>query len=220
MRISRAATLASALAVAFAGAAHAQQDLAVLAIEAPRSACLAGGMEDVTIRVFNYGVSLPAGSAFNVSYTINAGAPVTDLVVLGSTLIANSTFGYTFTTQAYLSVPGMYTIDATVSMAGDVNPTNDAYNGYIVHNAAPSVGGTLTGPGSPSSSGILTLSGSVGTIAQWEESDDGGLRWFALANESTSQDYADLRAPTQFRVRVLGAPCGADVLSNVLTVSP
>jgi hypothetical protein len=208
------------IATSFASEVRAQQDVAVLAITAPVSSCVPLGNENVTIHIFNYGPTLTAGTPFNVAYTVNGGAPVVELLTLASNLGSNSALDYTFTTQANLMVPGTYTFNATASLTGDVSPSNNAYVGYVVNNSIPSVGGTLAGPGAPSSSGTLTLSGSVGTIAQWEESDDGGLRWFALANESASQDYAGLRAPTQFRVRVLGAPCGPDVLSNVVTVSP
>jgi hypothetical protein len=196
------------------------QDLAVVEIEAPRDGCALGATENVSLSLFNYGPNLPAGSSFNVSYSINAGAPATEFVVLGSTLLANSRFDYTFTTPADLSVPGTYTIDATVNLRGDFNPSNDAYTGYHVVNTSPRVAGTLVGPAPPSTSGTLTLGGSTGPIAQWEESVDGGLRWFALANTSTTQDFADLRTPTKFRVRMQGAPCGPDVLSNVVVVSP
>lgn len=213
------ALAAVVLAAAFASNARAQ-DLAVVAITQPVGGCVSLGSENVTVRVFNYGTPLPAGTGFNAAYTINAGAPVVELIVLGNTLLTNSTLDYTFTTQANLTAPGAYSLDATVNLAGDVNPANNAYVGYLVTRAGQSVAGTLAGPGAPSTSGTLTLSGSNGTIVQWEESDDGGLRWFALANDGTSQDYADLRAPAQFRVRVLGAPCGPDVLSNVVTVSP
>lgn len=214
-----AALAAFIVALASAPVARAQ-DLAVIAVTQPVGGCAPSGSTSVTLRLFNYAQNLPAGTSFNLSYTINAGAPITELVVLGSPLLTNSTFTYTFTTQADLTVPGTYTLDASVSIAGDVNPTNNAYVGYVVTYVAPSVAGTLSGPGAPSASGTLTLVGSSGAIAQWEESDDGGQRWYALANEGTSQDYAGLRASTQFRVRVAGAPCGPDVLSNVVTVSP
>lgn len=197
----------------------AAQDLSVVAITAPQGGCALGSSENVTIRLFNYDASLPAGTAFNVAYTINAGAPVTEMVVLGSSLLRNSAFTYTFTTPADLSIPGMYTFGASVNLPGDINPANNGYGGWIATNTAPSVGGMLVGPGAPSASGTLTLSGETGDVVQWEESDDGGQRWFALANTTTSQDYAGLRAPAQFRVRVRNSPC-ADAVSNVATASP
>ena len=116
--------------------------------------------------IFNYGAASPAGTLFNVAYIINAGAPVTELPALASNLQSNSALDYTVTTQANLTVAGNYTFSAAASLPGDVSPSNDAYVGYVVNNSIPSVGGTLAGPGAPSSSGTLTLTGSVGTIAQ------------------------------------------------------
>jgi hypothetical protein len=209
-----------ALVFVLSGAAHANaQDLSVVAFAAPQAGCALGNSEIVTIRLFNYGSNLPAGSAFNVTYTINAGAPTTESVMLAATLLENSTFTYTFATPANLSTPGTYTLGATVWLPGDINPLNDAYPGWIVGNMAPSVGGAISAPGTPGSSGTLTLNSVVGDVLQWEESDDGGLRWYALANTTTTQAYADLRAPAQFRARVRNAPC-AEALSNIVTVSP
>lgn len=121
------------------------QDLSVIAITAPVSGCALTSTENVTIRIFNYGPTLTAGSTFNVSYTINAGAPVTELVTLSSNLLTNSTLNYTFTTQANLSVAGTYTFTGTTALAGDVNPSNDTFSGYSVVNTAASVGGTVSG---------------------------------------------------------------------------
>lgn len=201
------------------GIAAAQVDLSTTAIVQPASGCALSNAEMVSINLFNYGSALPSGTSFNVEYVINAGAPVVELATLSAPLLGNSTFAYTFTTPADLSAPGTYTFDASVSLPGDVNPTNDAYSGYFVNNDAPTVGGTLSGPSSPGTSGTLTLSGATGDVVQWEESEDGGLRWNALANTTESQEFAGLRTPTGFRVRVRSGGC-ADAVSNTVTVTP
>ncbi|MCK6648789.1 MAG: hypothetical protein L6Q66_03950, partial [Bacteroidia bacterium] len=72
------------------------QDVSVTAITQPVSGCALTATENVTIRMFNFGPTLTAGTSFNVSYTINAGAPVTELLTLGSNVLTNSTFTYTF----------------------------------------------------------------------------------------------------------------------------
>jgi hypothetical protein len=219
LRHASRSVLAFALLALLATSASAQNDLSVISIPQPKSACALGGNEQVTVRIFNYGTTLPAGTSFNASYVINAGAPVTELITLPSVLSSNSAIFYAFVTQANLSTPGTYTFNAAVSLAGDVSPSNDAYNGYAVINDAPSVGGTLSGPAVPASSGTLSLNGQVGDIEQWEESSDGGLRWIALANIAATQDFANLRAPTQFRVRTRNGQC-PDALSNTVVVTP
>jgi hypothetical protein len=167
----------------------------------------------VTIRVFNYGNTLPAATTFLVAYTVNAGSPTTEMVTLAAPLQSNSTLTYTFTTPVNLSVPGNYTINASLALAGDVTPSNDAFNNTVVTNSAVSVGGTLGAP-PPGPSGTLTLSGQTGSIVQWEESPD-NQRWFKLANTTTTQDYAGITAQTRYRVRVAsgtlsgsGVECG------------
>jgi len=198
--------------------AAAQNDVSVTAIVVPQSGCALAATENVSLRIFNYGSTLPAATSFNVSYTINVGAPVVELITLVSPLTSNSAMTYTFTTQANLSTPGGYVFDASVSLPGDVSPANDSFTGYVVMNSAPSDGGTVAGPLS-GSSGTLTLSGHTGNVLQWEESDDGGLRWFVVSNETTTLDFANLRAPTQFRARVRNDMC-PDALSNIALVTP
>jgi hypothetical protein len=198
--------------------AAAQNDLSVTAIVGPQSGCALAPTENVSLRIFNYGSTLSAATSFNASYTINAGAPVVELITLASPLTSNSALTYTFTTQANLSTPGFYIFDAAVSLAGDVSPANNSFSGYVVTNSAPSTGGTIAGPLS-GSSGTLTLSGNTGNVLQWEESDDGGLRWFVVSNETTTLDFANLRAPTQFRARVRNDTC-PNALSSTAQVTP
>jgi gliding motility-associated-like protein len=205
--MKRIITLFAVLCLSISGFA---QDLAVTAITAPVSGCAMTSTENVTIRIFNFGANLPAGTNFNVSYTINAGPPVVEMVVLGAPLLNSSTLNYTFTTQANLSVPGVYIFDATVSIAGDINPTNDAFTGYSVTNTAPSVGGTVSGGTNvciSGNSGVLTLSGHTGSVIGWEYSTDGGFTWISISNTTTTQTYNNLTVPTQYRAQVQNGGC-------------
>lgn len=216
--------LITLFAVLFLSVSAFAQDLSVIAITAPVNGCALTATENVTIRIFNFGPNLPAGSTFNVSYMINAGAPVTEMVVLGAPLLTNSTFNYTFTTQANISTPGTYTFDATVAIAGDINPSNDAFTGYMVTNTAASVGGTVSGGTNvcvSGNSGVLTLSGHTGNVLQWERSNDGGVSWFSISNTTTSQSYLNLTLPTQYRAQVQNGSC-ATANSSIasMTIDP
>ncbi|MEO8673665.1 MAG: hypothetical protein ABI411_20315 [Tahibacter sp.] len=217
-RARASAALAAGLTLAATTPVIAQRDIAVLRIGSPQSGCAMTPTETVTIYVFNYGNSLPAGTSFNTSYTINAGAPTSELITLGNTLLSNSALAYSFVTQANLSVPGSYTFAARVSLAGDINPGNDASTGYVVINSSPSVGGTATAPPT-GSSGTVSLGGYVGSITQWEQSEDGGQRWFVLDNQTTAQAFANLRNVTRFRARVRNGSC-AEALSSVALATP
>lgn len=200
------------------------QDISVTAITAPVSGCALTATENVTIRMFNFGPTLTAGTSFNVTYVINAGAPVTELMTLGSNVLTNSTFFYTFTTQANLSVPGSYTFDATCALPGDVNPSNDAFNGYIVVNTAASVGGTVSGGTNVctgSNSGNLTLSGHTGSVLNWEYSTDGGGTWISISNTTTTQSYLNLTVPTRYRAKVQNGSCAIATSSQaIMTIDP
>ncbi len=209
-----------AFATIFSSAAFAQ-DLSVINMTAPVSSCAMTATENVTIKIFNFGPNLPAATSFNVSYTINAGAPVTELVTLGAPLLMNSTLTYTFLTQANLSVPGVYTFTGTVNIAGDINASNNTFSGYVVTNTAPSVGGTIAGPASvclSGNSGNLTLSGHTGSVVQWEYSTDGGFTWINITNSTTTQSYNNLTVPTKYRALVQNGTCTA-VYSSIITIT-
>ena len=148
-----------------AGKMHAQ-DVAVIATSAPVSGCNLSATENVVIRIFNYGPTDLSGMAIPVSYTINGGAAVNEVANFVS-FLPNSTATYIFATVADLSVAGTYTIDASTGLAGDVNPTNDAFTGYTATNTAPSVGGTVSGGTNvcvSGNSGNLTLTGHTGNV--------------------------------------------------------
>ncbi|MBL8298361.1 MAG: hypothetical protein JNN30_08445 [Rhodanobacteraceae bacterium] len=206
------------LAMLCVGSATAQ-DLATVAITMPQSGCALTANESVTVWLFNYGPTLPAGSTFNVAYSIGASVPVTENVVLGGSLLRNSRLAYTFTTPADLSTPGNYTLDATVNLAGDINPTNNTHSAYAVTNWANSVGGTVSGPAGPTLNGSLTLSGHTGAVLEWQHSDDGNHRWRRLVNATTSQTFAALREHTAFRALVRNGPCAPVLSTSQLVLS-
>jgi hypothetical protein len=213
------ARIAGALLAVAALPAIAQNDLAVTNILAPQSGCALTATENVSMRVFNYGSTLPAGTSFNAVYTINAGASVVELITLASPMTSNSALTYTFTTQANLSTPGSYTFDARVALAGDISLANDTFDGFVVTNSAPSVGGSVSGTSGPTLSGSLSLSGHTGSVIEWQQSDDGGLRWRRLSNTTTTQDFDLLREHTQFRALVSNVPCAPALSSPQLVLS-
>ncbi|MBU0764560.1 MAG: choice-of-anchor J domain-containing protein, partial [Bacteroidetes bacterium] len=89
--------------------------------------CSFTSAENVTVAIRNFGGN-PI-SNFNVSYTINGGAPVTESV---TTIIpADDTLFYTFTATADLSAPGTYDFASYTELTGDGNLDNDtAYISY------------------------------------------------------------------------------------------
>jgi len=213
------ARFAAVLLAVAAMPAIAQSDVAVTGILAPQGGCALSATENVSLRIFNYGSTLPAGTSFNAAYTISAGTPVVELITLASPLMSNSVLIYSFTTQANLSTPGSYTFDATVSLTGDISPSNDAFAGHVVTNSAPSVGGSVSGTSGPVLAGSVSLSGHTGAVIEWQQSDDGGLRWRQLSNTTTTQGFDQLREHTQFRALVRNGSCAPALSSAQLVLS-
>lgn len=192
-------------------------DLSLDAILSPVSGCALGSAM-VSVRLFNYGPTLPAGSLFNVSYAVNLGTPVTEGVVLGSPWLQNSAFSYSFTTPANLSLPGDYVFDANVNLPGDAGPSNNAVSGHAVRNDPATVGGTASGPSDAVMAGSVSLGGQIGSVREWQQSVD-GLRWRRLANVTAVQTFAVLREHTWFRAQVQSGRCAPALSSAVLVRS-
>jgi hypothetical protein len=83
----------------------------------------------IEVELKNLG-TIPTGSAFTVSYSINGATPVTEA---SSAVIPpnNGAFDYTFSTTADLSAPGSYTVQVWVSYPGDPATGNDTVTAVI-----------------------------------------------------------------------------------------
>ena len=103
------------------GSGCAANDAQLESIETIYPACELG-VVDIIVNVKNAGTA--DFSAFDVSYTVNGGTPVTESVT--ETVAAGATYQHTFTTQADLSEVGDYTIVATVTLTGDEIEANNS----------------------------------------------------------------------------------------------
>ena len=87
---------------------------------------------------------------------------------------------------------------------------------FIFHSVfvkAQSVGGTISGAASycsSSNSGFLSLTGYVGTIVDWEVSNDGGITWTNTGNITSTQSYFNLIQTTCYRAIVQNLPFAPD----------
>lgn len=207
---------------------QAQNDLALAApngaILAPVSGCNLTNSESVTVRIFNFGpgtVTVPFQISYNITGPVSSSATET---VNSPNIPPNTSFIYTFTAPADLSVPGTYSLTATATLAGDPNSSNDTYSSYTIDHYPPSVGGTVNSSMNVcygSNSGNLTLTGHTGNVLNWEYSTDGGVTWFNIGNPTTVQPYNNLTVTTQYRALVQNASC-PPVYSSIatLTVDP
>src|SRR5688572_20205564 len=87
VRIARALIgmlVCTGLSALYAPAAQAQQDLAMMALVQPVSACALTGAEQVTIRLFNHGSTLTTGTTIQFMYAIAGNSSVNDSIILDS----------------------------------------------------------------------------------------------------------------------------------------
>ncbi len=96
-------------------------DASILEIDTPNSGCSLSAAEIIRVQVSNSGsntiTNLP------VSYTINGGTPITEIIA--GTIPPLTTIIYTFSATANLSASGNYLINAFTSLVGDATPSND-----------------------------------------------------------------------------------------------
>ncbi len=146
------------LAFAFYGQAPAN-DLSMLSIESPVNAAGLGTAEAITVRLTNEGTDTQSG--FNVSFTIDGGAPVSESVGAFS-LSPNQASLYTFNATANLSTPGPHEIRASVNLATDTRHDNDsAYK--LIYNLGTIIPMPSTGTSAITSCGAtFTDSGGTG----------------------------------------------------------
>jgi len=95
-------------------------DLAMLELVSPESGC-GLGEEIVTVEIEN--LSGTAVTDVDVSFTVDGGTPVTETIL--DVIDAFSTYTYTFTATADLSAAGDHIIETSVSIPGDIDPSND-----------------------------------------------------------------------------------------------
>ncbi|MCF8372089.1 MAG: right-handed parallel beta-helix repeat-containing protein [Bacteroidales bacterium] len=101
---------------------YAIYDGAVLDITSPVSA---SNMNNAAVTIDIYNNGLLDLSSFNVQYTLNGGAPVTQLVT--ATIVPGQVYSFTFTDSVNVSVFGTYSICASTEVSGDGYPANNEY---------------------------------------------------------------------------------------------
>ncbi len=105
------------------------KNLGITAIINPVNSCALTATENIIIRLKNWGAA-PLDSA-DVYYRINNGTLVHELMV--HTIAPDSSYNYTFATQANLIVPGTYNFLAYIHANGDTIRLNDTINNYSIY---------------------------------------------------------------------------------------
>lgn len=104
-------------------------DASINKIINPANSCtLLSAAEVVTVNVKNSGGTDITGG-FDVTYTADAGTPVTEHVT--STILVGDSLAYAFTATADFSTPGTHLISAHVTLSGDTNVANDIISASV-----------------------------------------------------------------------------------------
>ncbi|MEM7655519.1 MAG: hypothetical protein AAF399_05265, partial [Bacteroidota bacterium] len=98
------------------------QDVALLSIDAPSGPGCYDANTPVTLTLRNIGAT--AATGVTASFSVDGGAFTTPETIPGS-IASGDSLTYTLTTLADLSGGGTHTVDATLSLAGDGNTSND-----------------------------------------------------------------------------------------------
>ncbi len=101
----------------------------LVSLTIPESGCSFDSLETIDIGIKNTGTDTI--SNFQVNYSINGSVAITETI--SSAIAPETTLSYTFTTQADLTAPGIYTIKAYTSLSGDGDPYNDTLTETTEH---------------------------------------------------------------------------------------
>ena len=96
-------------------------DLGIDEILSPPELIFTDEEVEIEVEIFNLGINSQVG--YSVSYSINGGTPVTEVIT--STINTGESLNYTFLQTANMSEVGEYEIEAEVILAGDENLSNN-----------------------------------------------------------------------------------------------
>ena len=87
------------------------------------------GLETLTVTLENYGAL--SQTNFDVTYTVNGGAPVTETFT--GTLDSEQSTNFSFAQQLDLTALGPYEISVTTALSGDQDPSNDSVSTTVTN---------------------------------------------------------------------------------------
>ncbi len=198
------------------------QDVWLQNFFSPTGGCELSNAEPVNVLINNNSGSFIPANSISVSYSVDAGAPVSEL--LGVNLPSGASWNFTFGTDADLSVCGSYDLKVWVSYASDPNPLNDTLE-WIVQNDCIIVPGSVISDSTVCegmNGDILDLIGwTNGTILDWQFSTDSGVIWNNIGNVTSSNAYTNIDTTTLYHVIFDGGFCPDDTSDfATITVQP
>ena len=197
---------------AVASASTLATDAGIVAITNPNSGCILTSQETITVTVKNFGTT--PQSNIPVSYTLNSGSPVNE--IMAGPIPANSTATYSFGATANFSTAGTYNLSARTNLPGDLAPANDVLTKTIILSAAPAAPTVAAGGSSTLCTGgtvsLTASSATTGVTYQWFK--DG----VAISNAVSASYIAN--AAGSYTVTALATGCaGPASAATVLTMN-
>ena len=200
-------------------------DLSATALINPIVKTCYSAAENITVSITNNSTSAinfalnPATLTLMVTGATTA--TLTQLVNTG-TLAAGATMNVNFVATLNMSATGTYTFNASIFVAGDLNPANDAMT-PVTRTAVAVLAGTVSSSATSYcvTGGIptLTLSGNAGGSIQWQETVISATGpWTNVGTNSTTYTPATAITATTYYRSVVS--CNATAAnSNVVTVT-
>lgn len=198
------------------------QDVWLQNFFSPNSGCELSNSELVNVLINNNSGSFIPANSISVSYEVDAGPTVSEL--LGVNLSGGASWNFTFSTAANLSGCGTHNLKVWVNLATDPNPLNDTLN-WVVQNDCIIVPGSVISNSTVCeglNGDILDLTGwTNGTIIDWQSSIDSGTSWTGIGNTTTSNPYSNIDTTTLYHVIFDGGFCPDDTSDfATITVQP
>jgi gliding motility-associated-like protein len=173
-------------------------DFTITSLISPSSGCSLPNSNIITVSVVNAG-PVVGGTYFalslDVSYSLNGAPPVVETIVLGAPMNGGVVYTYSFIAQADLSPCQVHTLDfAVTATLPETNLANNAWSTTVTSDCPPIPGGT-TMPDTVCSglnSGNLISWGNLGVIDHWVYSNNWGLSWNPVANNTSTQPYSNI----------------------------
>lgn len=118
------------------GFAIEDNDIAILSVESPTTGCGLTNTETVTIKIRNNGclINLLPGDTIPVSFQVDGGTIVNELITLASQFNGGDTISYTFIASADLSTIGFHDVSAWVNYNFDNQSLNDSIINLQIEN--------------------------------------------------------------------------------------
>jgi Zn-dependent metalloprotease len=110
-------------------------DFAIEDMTSPNSQCSLSNTESIEVDFSFLGCdSLVAGQSIDITYQIDNQNPVTETMIVGTTLYPEDEISYTFSNPVDLSAKGVYDFSLWVDYSGDTDHSNDSIVHRLIQN--------------------------------------------------------------------------------------